>query len=628
MTIEIDNLSLTDVITKLHNGSWKVPKFQREFVWKEHQIFEFVNSIFKARPIGMVTLWEQPDESELPLENISIPDKNGEFKYFGNNEKPPKKYHAILDGRQRCTALAMVFGGLSPDFGGMKWSGQYFLNVTTQDEIDRIVFKKKSDIKKEQLNILSVCYSRGLLPLKPQRENQKLNGWFLELIIGLNNCDNYPNGECPDKKELEKRSKMMEQHYKGMSATKLAITTVPEEYTLDTICDIFETLNQTGTKVSTVDLIHSRIYQSSNKNFDLREWIDELSQMNGTAGWASKYKRPELIAQFVTACYVALPENEREEPKVISGKKAHLSSVKSKDLLATPAFHWEAVKTNQEEFTEFFDHMQSCIAGGNFDMKDCPYPVSGAIYVALRWYRRFSSEAQKEKPWSIEHLNMLFKAFFWRNALTERYTQGFLTTMASDLVNLKKLLKERSNCDSDAQWAQRVNIKLNHFMKFNEIKKEDLINKLQDKNSGALNAAFRLPLIVKIKTDIMDGKMIQNNAKEFHHIYPRKWANSNRNGKLGQLLDNPENKEYVESVVNLIPLSKNSNLQWRDKIPGQALREKGVDFSQKEDLFQAAFIDEECFNILKSSPADPGAFWNKRAEKMAEYFLKLTQIEA
>lgn len=94
MTIEINNLSLTHVITKLHNGTWKVPKFQREFVWKEHQIFEFVNSIFKARPIGMVTLWEQPDESELPLESISIPDKNGGEKYFSTNAKQPKKYYA------------------------------------------------------------------------------------------------------------------------------------------------------------------------------------------------------------------------------------------------------------------------------------------------------------------------------------------------------------------------------------------------------------------------------------------------------------------------------------------------------------------------------------------------------
>jgi hypothetical protein len=71
--LQVTDVAVPELLKKLKRGEWLVPEFQRQFVWTVSDAIELVNSIFDSRPIGMATLWEQPDESELPLEPISIP---------------------------------------------------------------------------------------------------------------------------------------------------------------------------------------------------------------------------------------------------------------------------------------------------------------------------------------------------------------------------------------------------------------------------------------------------------------------------------------------------------------------------------------------------------------------------
>jgi len=626
MTIEIKSETIEDVIRELRIGAWQVPKFQREFVWSQSQVFELINSIFASRPIGMITLWAQPDENELPLEPISIPDLRNKPEYFSKPGVHPKKYYALLDGRQRCTALAMVFGGLSPKYGGKKFAGKYFLDATSSEVSSQIVFKKKSEIEKQNLNTPSACYAKGLFPLFPTDEESGIQGQFVKYFMEINDPKNYEGSELPEETELKRRQQVLKKAYEGLMSTKLAVTIVPEAYSLDEICDIFETLNQTGTKVSTVDLIHAKLYHESNTQFDLRDWIESLGEMKGTTGWADKDRRPELIAQFVTACYVALPKDEREPPKKVGGKRVEISSVKSKDLLAIPASHWMNVENNQEIFASYFADMQRCVASGEFSMRDCPYPISTAIYVALRWHHKFSKD---EKHWGIDQLNSVFRAFFWKNALSERYAQGFLTQMGSDLLFLRGLLDDFSGYGSFTDWALESDAKLNGFMKIEPITEDILITSITDVQRGALNSAFRLPLLIRVQKDLLNVNIINPGTKEFHHIYPKKWCKSNKDGKLADVLStDPSDQNFVYSVANLTPLSKESNLAWRDKVPGQVLIERNIDYDVHRNLFESAFIDETSFKILKSSPPNPEKFWERRAKNMAQYFVELTRVKA
>ncbi|MHB8304164.1 MAG: hypothetical protein ACYDC6_15335 [Acidobacteriaceae bacterium] len=132
----------------------------------------------------------------------------------------------------------------------------------------------------------------------------------MRYLQALKDPTNYEDSKPPDKDELVKRDEILKGCFEGLVGTKLAVYIVPETYRLSDICDIFETLNTTGTKVSTVDLIHSLLYADTksdeNGTILLRDLINELGQKDGAIGWSSSEDRPELVAQIVTACYVAL----------------------------------------------------------------------------------------------------------------------------------------------------------------------------------------------------------------------------------------------------------------------------------------------------------------------------------
>jgi hypothetical protein len=290
----------------------------------------------------MVTLWEQADHFQLPLDRVSIQDhdpatKKARLMYFGSDLKAAKTF-ALLDGRQRCTAIAMAFGGFRATHGKYKYSGRYFLDVCQQDPRKRVRYLRESDIKKDGLDVDSHCVAKGLFPLASNQPNETVLAQWMRYLQALTKPDNYANGQLPDAGELSKRNGVLQDAFEGIVTTKMAVYYVPEKYELAEICDIFETLNTTGTLVSTVDLIHSWLYAdtfSEAKPLLLRDWISEVGQRDGAIGWATLDDRPELVAQMVTACYVSL--EQKPKPRLISTKQQNveITSVKSGDLLAS-----------------------------------------------------------------------------------------------------------------------------------------------------------------------------------------------------------------------------------------------------------------------------------------------------
>jgi uncharacterized protein with ParB-like and HNH nuclease domain len=142
--LQVTDIAVPELLKKLKRGEWLVPEFQRQFVWSVADAIDLVNSIFDSRPIGMATLWEQPDESELPLEPISIPDDPGDedrkARFFAPLSARPAKLYAILDGKQRCTSIAMAFGGLKAKNQTFRFAGRFYLDVATEDSSQRVFF--------------------------------------------------------------------------------------------------------------------------------------------------------------------------------------------------------------------------------------------------------------------------------------------------------------------------------------------------------------------------------------------------------------------------------------------------------------------------------------------------------
>jgi hypothetical protein len=490
----VSSVRITDLIDQLRTGEYLVPQFQREFVWSIPDVIALLNSIIDARPIGMLTVWEQPDDSGLDLEHISVPDgsaadETGRVAYFGDLSEKPKKFFAVLDGRQRCTAIAMAFGGLSAKDSRRKHSGKFFLNIAAQEPVDRIVFKKNGEIEKERLDILVNCISSGLLPFEMDIKNfEDLDKQWMSYNRRITDPTYYKENMLPNEDEMERRISVFDNAFNGIIDTTLAVYAVPRKYDLGTICEIFETLNTTGTRVSTVDLIHSWLYadtQADARPVLLRDWVNDLGQIDGALGWASADDRPELIAQFVTACHLA--EVTPPTARKVGGKIHSINSVKSGDLLATPSQHWQNVMAQTEQFASYIGGFQKCVSGSYFTLHECPYPISAAIYVGLRWSKKADS-----RSWAPDDLDSVFRAFFWRNALSSRYDQGFLTKMSSDMKLISQVLDKRDEFSAYGDWMEFVNSRLD--VEVTEAPAPDYLTKrlLEPKPTGALAKALML----------------------------------------------------------------------------------------------------------------------------------------
>lgn len=637
-SIEVKSISIPVLLGNLHSGEWLTPEFQREFVWTTAQIIGLINSILDAKPIGMATIWQQEEESDLPLEHISINDWLTEQgmsgpRYFGDNKDRPGRYFAILDGKQRSTSIAMIFGGLRAHSGLYKNSGSYFLNADFDDLQDRIQYLSKKEIENLSLNNISSYVQNALFPLELPTNYEKLSQHFFRMISAIEVAENYPNGVLPEKTVIEKRQEALQNAHDGINQSRLAVYIVPKKETLGDICDIFEVLNTTGTKVTTVDLIHASVYaetSASQSPILLRDEIDLLAELDGLQGWSTSTYRPELIAQNVAAIQIGL--DKKHDPRAVTGRRsAKISSIKSSDLLAISSASWRDFFENKEFVSECFLDFQEVVAGGRFGIRECPYPAVFNIYIALRWFLKF--DAGSELSWSKDQLNRLFRAFFWRNTFSRRYDQGFLTRVSVDIVEFKEFLSTYSKSENDQVWSGRADKFLKNLSQMGSevVIREQVHNAVTDGNvRGALRLGGLLLLHTRADRDLVEpsqdiAHMI--GAHELHHILPKRWCKDNVTDENAQFLrSSKEEQNWVEAPANLIPMASKSNKQWNTMSPRTAIEKLNLDDSTSLELFEKYFVDEEALDYLKEGSEKVGSFLQHRAELIEKEILRLMQV--
>ncbi|GEM_PF-1005798 len=637
--IRISELSISEVLDNLRERKWQIPRFQREFVWDTSAVAGLATSVIDGYPIGMVTLWEQPTESHIELEPLSIDDWDTKAKAkvtreFGHEDSNPSTVKAILDGRQRSTALAMAFAGFAPTFGLNKYAGKYFLNASLKDPLERVIFKKKSAIEKEGLTNLNACISKGYFPLASFEKDQSILKQWYGYIQLLRDEKVYPEGEYPEAEELERRDEILQKAFEGISETKLGACTVPQRYDLGQICEIFETLNLTGMKVSTVDLINSWLLRDTDDQLHLREWMDTLAEEDGAVGWSVPKKRPELVAQLATACFVALTDlPTKPDARRVAGasKTRSITTVKSSDLLATPTQHWINVTNHTDEFASYIGAFQKVVGDGPFGYQQCPYPISSGIYVGLRWHKKFDPE-HTHGSWQVGDLDRIYRAFFWRNALSTRYDQGFLSQMGTDLVTLKALLATKGVYDTEVEWLDQVEGQFQKEIRPVDIpSREDLIDYLTNgRPGGALQSALMLPMVARSTVDFGGNQLIgdTDTRTEIHHVYPTRWCRENASNEYKELLSQDgEGPNFANSIANLMPLSRELNSEWSSKSPATFFAAKGVQYegAVAEALGQV-FIDKEGFELLRQGLPSIKKFWLHRAGLIADHLLEQTKL--
>lgn len=611
MSLETTRKGITEVLSLLRNGEWQIPQFQREFVWSPEQVKKLVHSFIKSYPIGLLTIWDQPQGNpHTPGEPIKL--SGVEFKAFTDD---PAVIKLVLDGRQRLTTIAMVFGGFHIKDDRYTYSGSWFIDIDAYSEnreASVVVYKKQKEINKEGLNTLATCVQRALLPLK---DFDKLGDY----LMNVNNPDVYPVDAYPDEALRKQRSDVINALLSNFLNFQIPVAEIPKTVDLGAVCEIFDVLNTTGTKVSTFDLIHNLLFKESNGDFLIRDDKFVAYKDLNSFGRLCDDDRKEFLCQTVTGCYI-LEENPVKAYQKDAGKPEVISSIKGKDLIATPLSFYMEFDANVQKVDSYTSDLFSNIFGDSFELDQIPYPAQIILYLSLRWNLELRLKAQF---YTLDELNRLYRAFFWRNTLTNRYDQGYLTQFTTDLRFIDTILKTRVP-DRGPDWVMKLNEDLgNHFGPlFKARSKEEILEILRDGEiKGALSQGINLLISSQVKNDLLTGEVLDRFTKDtgkkvqLHHLFPVDWCKNNVGLHPDVAAPNQNN------FANLIPLTAKSNNKWKANSPATAISSHGLKFESNVERFESGFINVDAYTAL--SKDDVEEFWKLRSERIAEKLYSL-----
>ena len=456
-----------------------------------------------------------------------------------------------------------------------------------------------------------ICLASGLIPLDEYRDLAFYNQ-------NIKNRDIYPGQSMPEAETLDRRSQRLAQYYDTFSGFQVPVAELPESITLAEVCDIFDVLNTTGTKVSTFDLIHNLIFSDTGGSVNLRERFYDLRQNFPAFGMLCDPDRPEYFCQAATGCYLS-------EPSPLGRKGTKLQSIKGGDLIDTPFDVYRKFLDNIARLDSYVSDLFSDVLGTSAELNKLAYPVSLILYLSLRWR---SDMTQKV---STDRTNSLFKAFYWRNTLAGRYDQGYLTLFATDLTSLAEILVSTADIKEWAAWCEAADKKLDALFgtQHKRVEADRLQEFLMDGEIyGALKQALSIFLWAGVRFDLVDAEQFErasaDKAKlvQLHHIFPADWCRNN----WGLLKDKAPDKETINCFANLVPMKAESNLKWKAMAPNTAIHTFHLDFGLHQKQFEQAFIDKDGFDLLNQPTADPYAFWTHRAAILAKELAAFQQV--
>lgn len=228
------NPTINEIVKCITDGEYRIPRFQRDFVWDIKKSAALLDSIFKGFPISSVILWKTKNElSEIRnLGGVVIPGRDtGRYTSY------------IIDGQQRLTSLYFSLMGLKTS-SGSDFSEMCISLVADRGE--QLVYDTmpKDASPDDYVNLKSLFNATAL------------------------------SGSHPEKR-LE--------YYQVLLQYKISVIEIDDEnLELDEVIEIFERLNLGGKKLNLFSIIAARSYtapEEDGRGFDLAKRFDSFNKV-------------------------------------------------------------------------------------------------------------------------------------------------------------------------------------------------------------------------------------------------------------------------------------------------------------------------------------------------------------
>lgn len=225
-----------------------IPEIQRPFVWKNSQVRDLIDSLYKGYPTGYIILWKNP--------NVRLKDGT-----ISSGKK------IIIDGQQRITALMTSIAArkvFNQDFKETQvkiafnpFAALEFMNGNSEAEIFAV--QTPAHLKSKQWipdisKVFSTEFSSWTFIPQYIEENPEMSGNDLQKV--LNNL-------------------------KGIESTQMGVIELSEKLDIDVVTDIFIRINSKGTPLSQGDFVMSKMAADEiHGGNTLRKIIDYFSHLS------------------------------------------------------------------------------------------------------------------------------------------------------------------------------------------------------------------------------------------------------------------------------------------------------------------------------------------------------------
>ncbi|WP_405252287.1 DUF262 domain-containing protein [Dokdonia sp. Asnod3-C12] len=516
-SIKIDRLR-----SKIIEGNIKIPPFQREFVWKQEQVIELLDSLIKDYPVGSILLWETKDD--LPAKrNV------GGFDLPNPTEDYPINY--VLDGQQRVTSIFGVFC--------------YDLDNVENEDYDSAIFNIIYDVTRDEfVSETDTIDSNINLPLRLIFDNFNFNKFIQEQRLD----------EQKTNKVVEIQS--LFQNY------ELPLVTIKKREKTE-VGIIFERVNNTGTPLSTLDLMIAWTWV---EDFHLKEKFEDIFETLEDKNFGN------VKNKVVLQCVSAIISKTTKTKSILELNPQDVRN--NMDLL----------KSSLEKTIDFLSTQFNCAC---YDFLPRVQQIVPLTYLFAQTNTLTNEQSDCLKNW------------FWRTSFSTRYSASTDQKMDDDIEFIDLVL----NSDFSGLDKYQINLSLGQ------------LENLKFSKSNSFVRALLLLFAQEKPLDLTNGNIVdvglalsQYNRKQYHHIFPRAFLKSK-----GLIND------QINRAVNFCILPANSNRLISDKEPADYFTNI-IPTANIGIILKSNLIPED-INIYKDNNYD--TFYKQRAELIMEKIAKL-----
>ena len=561
-----DHVSLTNIITRLREGRYVIPDFQRDFEWQPWDISALMRSIFRDYYIGSLLLWKgkQANFEALACEPV--------YGFAGNGERT----HIVLDGQQRLTAMYYAF--IAPDEPAPRRRNRYLYFI----RVDRFMEEAYDDAfeydwTRRGLNVLqdeAQQFENHLFPLAVVGQSGwALANWVQGYEKHWRDVASKKNGaEGQTAERHAENAKEFGIHLKDITEEfQISFIEMDQDIEIDKVCDIFTQINSRGIRLDVFDLMNALLRP---KGLQLRRqlWRSAAARLE----FVDSRRMNVYVLQVMSILrqgycsprylYYLLPGNPRQirgqdgivRPEVLVSDKAEFEN------------RWFDAVDALERAITLLRHPQEF---GAVHSHYLPYVSILPVFASLQ------AEANRLAPDQRLSAQRKIRFWYWASVFTNRYSGSVESTSARDYFDVTAWFAE-----DDAEPGLIADFRSN--FKGLELTRETR------RGTSVYNGIFNL-LVLRGARDWVTGNVPQHGELDDHHIVPKSWS---RNHSL---------RTPIDTILNRAPLTAETNREIiGDRLPNEYLPKliEASGESEVLDILESHFISRKAFEILMKKP--------------------------